>query len=239
MKGRALLTFLLVVAPLAAVDVTFDDTLAHIADGLQWTTTFTLVNLASVPAPYTLTFFADDGSALALGIAGIGTVTVVSGVLPVNGSTVLQTTGGPTLHQGWAHLDTTQSVGAQAIFKSHVNGSADYEAVVPIDSGSQSFIIAFDNSNGYFTGVAIANTDSFGQAIVTATFRDSQGNQIGTGALTLQPSGHVALLLNQSYPFSRGLKGTVEFSCPNFSIVGLGLRFNPTGPFTSTTAFSL
>jgi hypothetical protein len=220
------------------VDIGISSALGHIADGGQWTTTFTLVNLATVPAPYTLTFYADDGSPLTLGLAGIGAVTVTSGVLPVNGSTVLQTTGGPGLRQGWAYLDTTQSVGAQAIFKSHVAGRADYEAAVPIDQGSTSIVIAFDNSGGYFTGVAIANTGNSFAANVTVTFRNPQGVQIGSGIFALPISGHTSLLLNQSYPFTAGLTGTVEFTSDNGSIVGLGLRFNPTGPFTSTTAFS-
>jgi len=225
--------------PKPNVDIGISSALAHIADGGQWTTTFTLVNLDSVPAPYTLDFYADDGTPLTLGIAGIGAVTTTSGMLPVNGSTVLQTTGGPSLRQGWAYLDTTQSVGAQAIFKSQVSGRADYEAAVPIDQGSTNVVIAFDNSGGYFTGVAIANTDSTFPANVTVIFSDPQGVQIGTGNFALQPSGHISLLLNLSYPFTAGLTGTVEFTSDNGSIVGLGLRFNPTGPFTSTTAFSL
>jgi hypothetical protein len=225
--------------PKPNVDVGLASALTHIADGGQWTTTFTLVNLDTVPAPYTLDFYADDGSPLLLGIAGVGTVTSASGVLPVNGSAVLQTTGGPILNQGWAYLDTVQSVSAEAVFKSHVDGRADYEAAVPIDQGSTSVVIAFDNSGGYFTGVAIANTDNVFPANVTVTFYDPQGVQIGTGTFALPVSGHVSLLLTQSYPSTTGLTGTVEFTSDNGSIVGLGLRFNPTGPFTSTTAFSL
>jgi hypothetical protein len=225
--------------PKPHVYVGLSSALAHIADGGQWTTTFTLVNLDTVPAPYTLDFYADDGSPLTLGIVGIGAVTTTSGVLPVNGSTVLQSTGGQTLRQGWAYLDTTQSVGAEAIFTSQVSGRANYEAAVAIDQASTSIEIAFDNSGGYFTGVAIANTDNNFPANVTVTFSDPQGVQIGTGNFALQPSGHTSLLLNLSYPFTAGLTGTVAFTSDNGSIVGLGLRFNPTGPFTSTTSFTL
>ena len=221
------------------VDVGLSSALTHIADGGQWTTTFTLVNLDTVPASYTLSFYADNGAPLTLGLAGIGAVSTTSGVLPVNGSIVLQTTGGPGLRQGWAYLDTVQSVGAQAVFKSQVSGRADYEAAAPIDQGSTNILIAFDNSGGYFTGVAIANSDASFAANVTVTFFNAQGVQIGSGSFALPPSGHMSFLLNQSYPFTAGLTGTVEFTSDNGSIVGLGLRFNPTGPFTSTTAFSL
>jgi len=240
MKKRILLSLLLLAAPLAAVNVTGSNTLVHIADGDQWTTTFTIVNLDTTEASYVLYFYANDGTPLTLNIVGTGSVSTVTGALAVSGSAIIQTSGGPVLNQGWAQLQSSQKVGAQAIFKNHVAGGADYEASVQIDLASQAFTIAFDNSNGYFTGVAVANTDRSNPAVVVATFHDATGAQIVTGTVaTLPPLGHVSLLLNQNFPTTAGLTGTVEFTCVSFcSIAGLGLRFDPAGPFTSTTAFT-
>jgi hypothetical protein len=241
MKIRFLLGLVLLAAPLAAVNVTGSNTLVHIADGDQWTTSFAIVNLDTTEASYTLNFYANDGTPLTLNIVGIGSVSTVTRPLAVSGSDVLQTSGGPVLNQGWARLTSSQKVGAQAIFKYHVAGGADYEAAVPIDLASQSFTIAFDNSNGYFTGVAVVNTDNTNPAVVVATFHNATGEQIVTGTVaTLPPLGHVSLLLNQSFPTTAGQTGTVFFTCVSFcSITGLGLRFDPSGPFTSTTAFTL
>ena len=242
MKRRILLAFLVLAAPLAAVNVTGSNTLVHIADGGQWTTTFSLVNLDTSTASYTLNFYADDGTPLSLGIVGSGTASVVTGALAVNGSAVLQTTGGGSVRQGWARLTSSKKVGAQAIFKSHVAGQQDSEAAVQIDLASRAFTVAFDNSNGYFTGVAVANTDNLNPATIVATFHDATGAEIGAPVTvtTLKPLGHIAVLLNQTLPASFGQRGTVQITCVSFcSIAGLGLRFNPAGPFTSTTAFGL
>ena len=126
MKKRILLSLLLLAAPLAAVNVTGSNTLVHIADGDQWTTTFTIVNLDTTEASYVLYFYANDGTPLTLNIVGTGSVSTVTGALAVSGSAIIQTSGGPVLNQGWAQLQSSQKVGAQAIFKNHVAGGADY-----------------------------------------------------------------------------------------------------------------
>ena len=106
----------------------------HIADGGQWTTSFTLMNLSTNPAPYTLSFFSDDGSPLTLVILGIGAASGVTGTLEVNGSVVLQTAGGGSIRQGWAQLDYTEQMAGFAVFKSHRPGFIDSEAAVPLGS---------------------------------------------------------------------------------------------------------
>jgi hypothetical protein len=114
---------------------------------------------------------------------------------------------------------------------------------VPVGTVSNAFTIAFDNTNGFFTGVAIASTDQLNPATVNATFRDATGAVLGGAPVqiaVLKPFGHISLLLNDSrFSFAAGQTGTVEFDCVSFcTIGGLGLRFDPNGPFTSTTAFS-
>ena len=245
MKQRMLLGLLLLAAPLAALNVTSNITLPHIADGLQWTTTFTVVNLDTTQASYTLYFYDDNGNPLNLSIEGVaGSVPSVSGVLAINGSAVIQTKGGSVLRQGWARLNSLQILGAQAIFVEH-SAVADYQAAVPIGVVSTSFTIAFDNRNGYVSGVAITSTDQLNPATVTATFRDELGGLMGGGPIpvTVLPRfGHTALLLNDAkFSFAAGQTGTVEFDCGSCSIAGLGLRFAPptgTGPFATSTAFT-
>src|SRR5579863_1604354 len=99
MMKRILLSLILLAAPLAALSPS-DILLVHIADGLQWTTTFTIVNLDTTSASYTLYFYADDGTALPLSFTVGGAVYTGSsynGVLAVNGSAVIETSGGPVL----------------------------------------------------------------------------------------------------------------------------------------------
>jgi len=258
MKKRMLLGFLALVAPLAAANTGTDITLVHFADGDQWTTAFTIVNLDTVQASYTLYFYDDNGAALNLPItvetgadpAFSGVVSSYNGVLGLYGSAVIQTTGAPVagspaLRQGWARLNSLgQKLGAQAVYVEHTN-IANYEAAVPPIPSSQfsdSFRIAFDNTNGFFTGVAIVNWDPNNAVTLTATFRDQLGSLITSGPLpSIAKYGHTAILLNQTFPTTAGRIGTVDFSCaPNYcQIFGLGLRFDPHGPFTSTLEFGL
>lgn len=247
MKKRMLLGLLLLVAPMAAINVSGDITLVHFADGLQWTTTFTVLNLDTAQASYTLYFYDDNGNPLNLGIVGmVGAVPSVSGVLAVNGSNVIQTTGGGVgVRQGWARLNSSQRLGTQAVFVEHTN-AANYEAAVPAVPSNQysdAFRIAFDNTNGYFTGVAIANWDSLNPVTLTATFRDPTGAQIVSAQLPapVKPYGHTSILLNLTFPVTANQIGTVDFTCaPSFcTISGIGLRFDPNGPFTSTAAYGL
>lgn len=239
--NKLLIGLLLLAAPLAALNSTGDIILVHFADGLQWTTTFTVLNLDTTQASYTLYFYDDNGNSLNLPIGGMS-VPSYSGVLAVNGSAVIQTMGGGSgVRQGWARLNSSQKLGAQAVYVNHTN-IANYEAAVPIGQVSNAFRIAFDNTGAYFTGVAIANLDQLNPVTIIATFRDETGAQIVSAPLSavIKPYGHVALLLNQSFPTTAGQIGTVDFTCPSFcSISGLGLRFDTNGPFTSTSAFGL
>lgn len=245
MKKRILLGILLLAAPLAALSPS-DIILIHLADGLQWTTTFTVVNLDTAPASYALNFYADDGTPLSVGLSINGVATTLSsyqGNLGVYGSAVIETTGGPSLLPGgWARLSSEQKIGAQAVFVEHTN-IANYEAAVPAGQFSIGFRLAFDNTNGYFTGVAIANGDQNNSVTVSATFRDQTGKLIGNPgqAAVIKPYGHTAILLNASFPFTAGQIGTVDFTCPVYcQITGLGLQFSPSnGPFTSTSVYGL
>ena len=242
MKQRMLLGLLLLAAPLAALNPS-DIILVHIADGLQWTTTFTVVNLDTAPASFTLYFYGDDGLPLSVGIESVttGNITQYQGNLGVNGSAVIQDKGGSVLRQGWARITSNQKLGAQAVFIEHA-GIADYQAAVPAGQFSNAFRIAFDNTNGYFTGVAIANNDQINPVTVIATFRDQTGAQIVSGqAAIVKVYGHTAILLNQTFPTTAGRIGTVDFACPSFcSIAGMALQFSPNGgPFTSSSAYGL
>jgi hypothetical protein len=247
MKKRMLLGLLLLVAPLAALSPS-DIILVHLADGLQWTTTFNIVNLDTTEASYTLYFYADTGAPLSLSFAvdggAVQTGTSYNGVLAVNGSAVIKTSGGgPALNPGWAHLTSIQKIGAQAVFVEH--SIADYEAAVPTGQYFNAFRLPFDNTNGYFTGVAIINGDQVNSVTVNATFRDQTGAAIGTGtsvqAAVIKPYGHTAVLLNLSFPFTAGQIGTVDFTCSvHCQISGLGLQFAPSnGPYTSTSTYGL
>ena len=134
--------------------------IAHLASGGDgWQTTFVLVNTGTSPAPATLSFFNDQtGLPLSLPLAfPQGSVAATRRLLrlPQNlaaGATLLMvSSGAPTLLTGSAQLTTTGHVSGFVIFRH--NGQ---EAVVPLESRNASgYIMAFDNTSGTATGIAV------------------------------------------------------------------------------------
>lgn len=216
----------------------YDDgslTASQIADGGGWQTTFTLTNRTPNPAPYTLSFWGDGGGALALPIAGAGRAPVVQGTIAAGGVVTIQTAGtDAAVSQGWADLQASGAVGGLAVFTQRVPGRPDFEASVPLnDTLDNRFVLPFDNTGNFVTAMAIANTRPDATAVVFVTFRDANGLQIGLDTIILPPHTHTAFALPVRFAPISGRGGVVAFSTSSFSVVGLGLRFNPGGAFTS------
>jgi hypothetical protein len=122
----------------------------------------TLVNLDTTPSPFTLNFYADDGTTMAVQTTA-GTGSTVTGILPVGGSRVIETAGSKSaLSQGWALLKSSNTVGGSAIFRQSVSGRPDFEASLPIvsDFNAHRYVLPFDQINST-TGVALVNPDSY------------------------------------------------------------------------------
>jgi len=215
--------------------------IAHLASGGDgWQTTFVLVNTGTSSAQFTLSFFADQtGAPLSLPLAfpqsGSGTVTqnsVVTQTLAAGGTLTIQSTGAPDLLTGSAQLTTTGHVSGFVIFRH--NGQ---EAVVPLESRNASgYVIAFDNTSGTATGVAL-NAVSAQPVNVPVVVRNEAGVQIATDTITLAANGHYAFtLVFDRYPATANIRGTIEFDTPAGAQIGaLGIRIPNVAAHTYTT----
>ena len=215
----------------------FDDTIAQVADGEWWTTQFVFFNMGDIPATFIVSFVGDEGNPLTLPFVGIGASSTLTGTIPVGGSFRAETSGAsqPVI-QGWGKIETGEfdmRVAGIAIFKRELPGIPAFEAVVPFSGSDGNQIMPFDSTEGFVTGVALANTSSFSTMTIFFTFRDESGFQIHLNSLTLPPQNHTAFLLSAMFPAVANQKGVVEFSTPDFGLVILGLRFNPGGAFTT------
>jgi hypothetical protein len=220
--------------------------IAHIAIGNGWQTTFVLVNAGSTAAPIHLKFFADvTGSALPLPLSfpqsGSGTTTVASSVdqtLAAGATLSVQSAAplsDPAPTVGSAQLTTTGNVSGFVIFRYNPNGQ---EAVVPLESRNASgYIVAFDNTAGTATGIAINNV-SLQAAAVPVVVRDDSGTQIATDTLSLAANGHLAFTLgSDKYPATANIRGTLEFDTPSGGQIGvLGIRIPAAHTFTTLPA---
>lgn len=129
--------------------------------------------------------------------------------------------------------DVSQHIGGWGIFRLVAPGQPDFEAVIPVQNTVMDRqVLLFDNTNGFITGLAIANGKSLTET-VQATIRDENGNVLGRMTKTFQAFEHVAAALPNYFTATTGKKGTIEFQAAEYGISAIALRFNPTGPFTS------
>jgi len=213
-------------------------TIAQIADGSSWETGFQVVNLDTVPVTFSFTFWGDTGSPMPLPIVN-GTAGTFSGSLAVGGTAFAQTPGtSATLLEGWANVTSSGRIGVLTVFRQRISGRPDSEGtVIGVQSGSRVFL-PFDNTNGYNTGVAIANTNANQTLSVSILFTADNGAQT-TGSLSLGPSAHTAFQVTQpsAFPSLAGVRGSIQFTAPTPDITVVGLRFSPTNSFTSLGEF--
>ncbi len=207
--------------------------IAHLASGGDgWQTTFALINVGTSTAQATLSFFADmTGAPMLLpltfpqgNIADTTASSITQNLLP--GATLLiVSSGAPNLLTGSAQLSATGNVSGFVIFR-HNN----QEAVVPLESrNANGYIVAFDNTSGTATGIAV-NAVSAGQVNVPVVVRDDTGATIATDTIAMAANGHYAFTLGTDrYPGALTIRGTIEFDTPaNAQIGALGIRI-PTG----------
>jgi hypothetical protein len=209
----------------------------------NWTTTFTLVNNGATAAAIHMNFFSDSGTPLPLALTfpqtssnpGAPQATFDSTLNP-GAVLIIQTTGPTTqaVQTGWAQLLYNGNVGGYAVFGQSTSGASTQEAVVPLETRTPaSFVIPYDTTGGYATGVALANVSTVA-ANITLLIRDDSGNLLQTTAIPLSAQGHTSFVLVTQFGITAQRRGTLEFQTPaGGQISVLGLRFPP-GPAFST-----
>ncbi|MEO8051750.1 MAG: hypothetical protein ABI833_15130 [Acidobacteriota bacterium] len=215
--------------------------LAHVAVANGWKTSFILVNTGAGAAQAHLNFFDDDGNPLALPLSfpqsGDDDVSEVASFVDrtINaGATLVVESTGPDANPvqvGSAQLTAAGNVSGFAIFRYEPTGQ---EAVVPLESrNAGAYVLAFDNSDGIATGVAVS-ASSPQPVSVPVVIRDDSGAPIGTGTIPLAANGHSAFVLSNQFPVTEGKRGTLEFAAPaGGQISVLGIRTPPTNTFTT------
>jgi sugar lactone lactonase YvrE len=221
--------------------------IAHIATGNGWQTTFVLVNAGTSPAQVNLNFFADvTGAPLSMPISFPQVGSAVSAASSVNqtlaaGATLLVQSAAPSSNPaptiGSAQLTTTGNVSGFAIFRYNPNGQ---EAAMALESrNANAYILAFDNTNGTATGIAINSLSS--QAVnVPVIVRDDAGTQIATDTLNVDANGHLSFtLVVDKYAATANIRGTIEFDTPPGGQIGaLGIRIPVAHTFTTLPALA-
>lgn len=224
----------------------------HLAAEDGWLTTFTLVNKGTTSATARMSMYGDGGNSVILPMNLPQQTSLAS---PILASSLDQTiapeatfemqTAGPAgnpLVEGAAQMSATSpSVDGFAIF--HYSPT-NQEAVVPLETrNAPSYVLAFDNTNGVLTGIAIENVSS-AAATVPLIVRNDLGVQLLTPppTITIPPFGHFSCVLSQGplcYPQFAGIRGTVEIDTPpGARISAMGIRYTPPGTLTTIPALA-
>ncbi len=218
----------------ASHTVNYGGSIADLASGAGWETTFTLVNLGASSTPVTLNLFGDSGAALDLpftypqGTASPLNASTVAQNLAANSVLLLDTSGplSQALSVGWGDVSASGNVNAFEIFR---YGPSGQEAMVPMATSIGRLVLPFDNTtlvNTLGTGVAVANLGAQPTA-VPILINDASGAQIASGSISLAAHGHTAFTLGNQYSATAGRRGTINFVPPPSSQVSvLGIRAN-------------
>ena len=216
--------------------------MAQLAAGGGWTTTITLTNTGSTTAHARLNFFDNSGNALTLPLAfpedrsaSAVSASTLDQTLSAGGSTSIRA-GAPanpaTAAVGWTQLLTDGAITAYSIF-AYDFGAGTQEAVAPLETRNpSSFVLWFDNTGGYATGVAVANIAAV-QAVVPFGAVDELERSIASSGLTLPPHGHTSFMLTDMFPATAGKRGIIQFRAATGQIAILGIRASVIGALTS------
>jgi hypothetical protein len=210
------------------------DTIPHIVDGGTWKTTIILSTLDIGGQDFKLTFYGNDGKPKSFSFNGLPASNVITGRVPSAGSVTLETSGrGTETEQGWALLDVAK-IGITTVFgTTGIPGRPDFEATVPGSSGLESEgSLPFDQTRGYATGVVILNpTDR--TRFQNCWLRDESGQTLRSEIFRIEPRSKLVFSLSE-WKEAVGKRGIMFFfNSSNDPLSVLGLRFHPSGAFTT------
>src|SRR5579862_2263753 len=110
----------------------------HIATGGGWETDVVIVNMSTAPIPFTMHFYAEDGSPMQVTFSTVPqntlvtTTAAVGNLLPQASFNFVLLDSTQNTQVGWATLDyapsATARLGGYSIFRQRVAGRPDFEA---------------------------------------------------------------------------------------------------------------
>ena len=237
---RVLFSFIiLLAASVAASAQSFTYYFPQIAAGDGWRTTIFISNAtASGTATGSITLTTSDGSPFnanwidELGNNVSNGGNTISFQLAAGQTHKYVTLGDLPLTVGYATVTANASVLGTAMYSQlDGNGNILAEAGVPmaIPLGKQAIFV--DTSNGFRTGVAIANPNS-NTLEIHFQLVDDNGQVLAAQVKNLAGFQHMALFTDELFPGAPTMVGRMQFWCTN-PMVSVALRFSPTAMFTT------
>jgi hypothetical protein len=116
---------------------------------------------------------------------------------------------------GWSVLLSDTTVDGFAVFRQQIGSGCGSESIIPFEKPGivGQYSLAFDNTNGLNTGVALTNLRPQLDNIET-TIRDDNGAILDSDTIPLPALGHLSFSVADRYPVTRLRHGTIEFKGP-------------------------
>ena len=229
----------------------------QVVDGADWQSTLGVSNTSKLTAHAALQFFQTTDAAGDTAPWTLPTVegTDLSDITLAPGATVYVHTPetSTTLTQGFGELVASPGVQAFAIFTLHVPGRQNQDGTAPAAYPGWDIFVPFDNSPGFTTSIAVVNASDAAE-VLNVNIVLTSGDTITSSLPSIPAHGHAAFALVTQFPELAGQQGTLELTSqaeitgattrqpaprvipqPMFSVIGL--RFNPTGAFTSIPVY--
>lgn len=224
---------------------TRDQIFPYLSDGNGWTTNWVFTNLDSKTIVVHLEFSNDDGSALSLNVSGVGFASAVDVTIGANGAYSLLSAGtGNTRVTGYAFAaakNGTDLFAAYSVIRNVAANLPDLEFTVPlVPLDENNFTLAFDNTGGYSTFVALINSATKDSSNTLVSVQDKDGNVLATDQISVPVFGRLQFNLTDRYPQLAGIVGNVSFTSAGQQYVSaIGLRSGPNQSLTAILPFSL
>lgn len=228
--------------------------LPHLAMGGAWKTILVATNVSSKPAKANIEVVDPSGRFMTVSLRRADTGQLIQGskftiTLAEGGTVSLIAEGGAETKTGWVWYETVPEskdpayggiIAIHEVFRASLQGRPDLEAVVlPDNALEKKFIAPFDNTGGFRTAIALANTDTLEPISMTITIRDESGALLATRTDLLDVGRQRAFQTDEVWPETRDRRGTVVISANFRGLASLTLIFNPSGAMTTSQFYGI
>jgi len=215
--------------------------LPHIAADGDWQGAIHLINAGKTPIDTALNFYASSGRREYWMLRAEVQSGSEHGRFKLAPHATLRVDLAPVVGRevtGWVEIIATGPIGAHAeLLYTSPNGVRSNVTIPMVQAERQMLQLAFDNSGGNHTCMALLNVPGEDQRRQTSQLqglvsvvRDELGQWIETRQFPLRPGRHKAFMLADEIPATAGRRGTIEIQAAG-PIGGVSLRISAQGIF--------
>jgi hypothetical protein len=225
-----------------------NNVIPHLTHGANWQSTLIIMNVSTEPSFYRIKFYSPDGAEAKFRTQSEGDVHELSGTLLPGGSKRIKSIVDDSAQETryWAEImEGSGKIQVTAVFGWRVPGNTPMDVSVPNVNGyvMDGIYFPFDNTEGYRTALAFANSHQSSESKFKLEARNEAGISIFSQEVTLDPRSQTAFILKDEFPQTANQRGVVVLRpvnsnfLPLVTCAPLVLQFTPEGSITYIPAY--